>query len=108
MKNLKTIGLIGAATLMMQMGVAHADMDAEDILEMKKISEGLGLISLEEAQKNALLAKPGIVEDADLEDRSFDKGWDYEFEILDADGNEWEVLVDAKTGEVRDTKKDWF
>ena len=30
MKNLKTISLIGAATMMMQVGVAHADMDADD------------------------------------------------------------------------------
>ena len=108
MKNLKTISLIGAATMMMQVGVAHADMDADDLREIRKISEGFGLISLEEAQAKALEAKPGIVEDADLEDRAFDKGWDYEFEIVDADGGEWEGLIDAKTGEVRKTTKDWF
>ena len=108
MKNLKTISLIGAATMMMQVGVAHADMDADDLREIRKISEGFGLISLEEAQAKALEAKPGIVEDADLEDRAFDKGWDYEFEIVAADGGEWEVLIDAKTGEVRKTTQDWF
>lgn len=80
----------------------------DDMREMKTLSEGLGLISLEQARNKALEAKPGVIEDADLEDRSFGKGWDYEFEIVDADGYEWEVYIDAKTGEVRKIEKDWF
>ncbi|HSG92461.1 MAG TPA: PepSY domain-containing protein, partial [Methylotenera sp.] len=36
------------------------------------------------------------------------KGWDYEFEIVDADGHEWEVNIDAKTGAVRGTSREWF
>lgn len=96
--------VISALSLSALVPLAQAD----DAREMKTLSEGLGLISLEEARSKALEAKPGVIEDADLEDRDFSKGWDYEFEIVDADGNEWEVYIDAKTGEVRKIEKDWF
>jgi len=49
-----------------------------------------------------------VVKDADLENRKFSKGWDYEFEIVDADGTEWDVNVNAKTGKVGSIKRDWF
>lgn len=96
--------VISALSLSALVPLAQAD----DAREMQTLSEGLGLISLEEARSKALEAKPGVIEDADLEDRDFSKGWDYEFEIVDADGNEWEVYIDAKTGEVRKIEKDWF
>jgi len=63
---------------------------------------------LEQAKATALQAKPGVIKDAELENRTFEKGWDYEFEVVDADGKEWEVNVDAKTGKVRNIKRDWF
>lgn len=85
--------------------LAFAD---DDLYEMQQISKSFNLISLEEAQSKALAAKPGMIEEAELENRKFKKGWDYEFEILDADGGEWEVLVDAKTGEVTNISRDWF
>jgi uncharacterized membrane protein YkoI len=97
--------VFSALSLSAFLSTAQAD---DDIREMKTLSEGLGLISLEEAKTKALEAKPGVIEDADLEDRDFSKGWDYEFEIVDVDGNEWEVYIDAKTGEVRKIEKDWF
>jgi len=85
--------------------LAFAD---DDIHEIEAISKELGLITLEQAKAKALAAKPGAVADVDLENRKFGKGWDYEFEIVDADGREWEVLVDAKTGVVRDVSREWF
>lgn len=85
--------------------VAHAD---DDRAEAQAIAEAFGLISLEQATRKALAAKPGIVTDAELDDRDFGKGWDYEFEIADADGREWDVRVDAKSGEVRRVRRDWF
>ncbi len=85
--------------------LAFAD---DDIHEIEAISKELGLITLEQAKTKALAAKPGAVADVDLENRKFGKGWDYEFEIVDADGREWEVLVDAKTGVVRDVSREWF
>ncbi len=104
MKIFTAMTLTGLLTIT-SAGAAFAD---DDIREIKAMSEGLGLISLEEAQAKALEAKPGVIDDADLENRSFGKGWDYEFEIVDVDGNEWEVYIDAKTGEVRKIEKDWF
>jgi uncharacterized membrane protein YkoI len=80
----------------------------DDRAEMELIIKAAGLISLEEATSKALAAKPGTVIDVDLDDREWTKGWDYEFEIVDAEGVEWEVDIDAKTGEVRRVRKDWF
>ena len=84
---------------------AHADDDAQ---EMEALVKQFGFITLEQASAKALAAKPGVITDADLDDRDFGKGWDYEFEIADADGHEWEVYVDAKTGEVRKVSREWF
>ncbi|MCX4188108.1 PepSY domain-containing protein [Methylophaga sp. OBS4] len=105
MKTITAFTLIGLMTMLLQTTPARAD---DDVREMKVLSEGLGLITLEQAQAIALEAKPGVIDDADLESRTFGKGWDYEFEIVDADGNEWEVYINAKTGEVRKIEKDWF
>jgi len=44
----------------------------------------------------------------ELERRKFRSGWDYEVEILDANGAEWEVYIDAKTGKVNGVHRDWF
>jgi len=100
-RNFVILSLLSFGTL----SVAYAD---DDIQEMESIAKGLGLISLEEAKTKALAAKPGVVKDAELEGRKFGKGWDYEFEIVDADGREWEVNIDAKTGAVTGTSRDWF
>jgi uncharacterized membrane protein YkoI len=55
-----------------------------------------------------LQAKPGTVIEVEIEKRTWPQGWDYEFEIIDAEGKEWDVDVDAKTGEVRKVRQDWF
>jgi uncharacterized membrane protein YkoI len=80
--------------------------DADDLAEMQFISKAAGLITPEEATTKALAAKAGTIIDADV-DRKFGKYY-YEFEIIDAQGVEWEVELDGKTGEVRKIKKDWF
>lgn len=100
---MKTLMSASVITLMLLSGHAIAD----DSFEMQRQAEQLGLISLEEAQKTALEAKPGIIDDADLENREFLGGWDYEFEILGRDGKEWDVKINAETGEVRDISRDW-
>lgn len=98
-----------AATILM-LGIlsTNAIADDDDLQEMEAISKQFSLISLDEAKAKALAAKPGVVKDADLENRKFSKGWDYEFEIVDADGKEWDVVIDAKTGKVGSIKRDWF
>lgn len=80
----------------------------DDLQEIDLYSKQFNLISLDEAKAKALEAKPGVVKDADLESRKMSKGWDYEFEIVDADGVEWEVNIDAKTGKVGGVYRDWF
>lgn len=52
--------------------------------------------------------KPGLVDDVDLEHRQFFGGWDYEIEIDGRDGKEWDVYINAETGEVRKARRDWF
>ena len=53
-------------------------------------------------------AKPGVVKEVELERRKFKSGWDYEVEIVDSNGAEWEVYIDAKTGKVNSINRDWF
>ncbi|HKQ25995.1 MAG TPA: PepSY domain-containing protein [Burkholderiales bacterium] len=78
----------------------------DDMVEMRAIAKAANLIVPEKAIEKALAVKPGTVVDADI-DRKF-KGYYYEIEIIDAQAVEWEVDIDAKTGEVRRVKRDWF
>ncbi|HWU82883.1 MAG TPA: PepSY domain-containing protein [Methylophilaceae bacterium] len=103
MKTFVMMVLLGGSFLLMS--TARADDDAAETAAMVK---QFGLISPEEAGQKALAAKPGVIKEVDLDDRDFSKGWDYEIEIVDADAVEWEILVDAKSGEVRHISRDWF
>ena len=91
--------------MMSQPAWADDDDDPAKIAEMAK---ALGLISFEEAQTKALAAKPGVIKEVELERRKFRSGWDYEVEIVDSNGAEWEGYVDAKTGKVGSISRDWF
>jgi uncharacterized membrane protein YkoI len=82
--------------------------DIDDIQQMEAVAKQFGFISPEEARTKALAAKQGVITDFELDDRDFGGGWDYEFEIHDANGNEWDVYIDAKTGAVRKVTRDWF
>lgn len=87
---------------------AWADDDEDDMQKMEQMVKAFGLISQQEAQTKALAAKPGVVKEIELERRKFRDGWDYEVEIVDAKGKEWEVTLDAKTGKVNSLNRDWF
>lgn len=104
-KTFQRILVLGGATLLLS-GPALADED--DMAEARAIAGAAGLISIEQATEHALKAKPGTVIEVELDKRSWPQGWDYEFEIIDAEGKEWDVDVDAKTGEVRKVRQDWF
>lgn len=82
--------------------------DDDDVQKMTEKAKAFGLISHEEAQSKALAAKPGVVKEVELERRKFKSGWDYEVEIVDSNGAEWEVYIDAKTGKVNSINRDWF
>jgi uncharacterized membrane protein YkoI len=90
------------------MGSGAVLADGDDPQKMRLIAETAGLITLEQASEKALAAKPGTIIEAELDDRQWPAGWDYEFEIIDKDGKEWDVDIDAKTGEVRKVSKEWF
>ena len=82
--------------------------DGDDLVKMRAIASAAKLITLEDAQAKALAAKPGTVVDSDLERRFMGKAYDYEFEIIDGEGNEWEVDINARDGSVRSVRKEWF
>jgi uncharacterized membrane protein YkoI len=97
------------AVAVLSMSVLSTPVLADDDLqEMEAISKQFGFISLDEAKAKALAAKAGVVKEAELDERKFGKGWKYEFEIVDSDGHEWEVDIDAKTGNVIGVERDWF
>jgi uncharacterized membrane protein YkoI len=87
---------------------AFADDDDDDVQKMEEKAKAFSLISHEEAKTKALAAKPGVVKEVELERRKFRSGWDYEVEIVDSNGAEWEVYIDAKTGKVNSINRDWF
>lgn len=85
-----------------------ATADNDDTAEMQLITKAARLLTVEQATEKALIAKPGSVIEVELEKRNYPQGWDYEFEIIDAQGHEWDVDIDAKTGESRKVSRDWF
>jgi uncharacterized membrane protein YkoI len=82
---------------------AHAD---DDIQEARQIARMASLIDPDRAMEIALREKPGVMTDLDLDRER--KGWAYEIEVVDAQGVEWEVELEAETGKVLKIKRDWF
>jgi uncharacterized membrane protein YkoI len=100
----KPNALAGGAMLLSAAVAAPVTAD-DDVAEMRAVFAAVGLISLEQAVARALAAKAGTVVDVDLERK---RGQHYyEIEIIDAQGVEWELDVDAKSGDIRRTKRDW-
>jgi uncharacterized membrane protein YkoI len=103
---LKLVYKIAAITMTLGFLSAHALADIKNPQTIEAMAQQFNLISLEEAKAKALAAKPGVVKEVELENKKYSKGWDYEVEIIDADGHEWDVDIDAKTGEVIKIKLD--
>lgn len=96
------------ATVMALPKVSHADDDRRDMARDTEIVRTFGLISAEQAREIALKEAPGVVTELELDDRDYAKGWKWEVEVVNADGREVEVDLDAKTGKVLKIDKDWF
>lgn len=94
-----SVGLLGAT-------ITTQAKDIKDPAMIAVTVKSAGLISLEEAKQKALAAKPGTIKEVELEKRKMSDGWDYEVEIIDAQGQEWDVDIDAKTGAVLKVKLD--
>ena len=101
MKTFNKLTLAGLISLGM---VSTAFADTDDLLEMQQKAEAFDLISVDEAKNIATKTKAGFVDDIDLEGTGM--GYQYEVEVADKDGMEWDVYIDAKTGEVLNVNRD--
>ena len=101
MKKINTLTLAGLLSLATTSAV-FADMN--DLHEMQQKADAFDLISVEQARDIATKTKPGYVDDVDLEGTGM--GYKYEVEVADKSGVEWDIDIDAKTGEVLNVKRD--
>jgi len=101
---MKTLtALFTAAALTLTAGLAQADdVPVNQIPQLIKDGK---IKPLEELNKVVLKLHPGAtITDSDL-DNHFN-GYEYEVELRDAQGVEWDVDLNAATGEVLKNKKD--
>ena len=102
MKTLYSISL----SALLSVGLLSSAFAYEDLAKMEKKIKAFDLISIEEAERIALQAKPGVITDLEIDDIDNDSGWKYEAEIADEQGYEWDVDIHAKTGEVLNVRRD--
>ena len=108
MSTMLQIALLSGALLALGAAASTpAAADDDDQAEMEALVKAGQFISPDEAREKALAAKAGTVIDIDL-DRGWRGSYYYEVEVLDADLREWEVHIDAKTGQVRKIEREWF
>ena len=100
---MKTLtALFTAAALTLTAGLAQADVRVDQIPELVKSGK---IKPLEELNQAALKLHPGAtITDSDL-DNHFNS-YEYEVELRDAKGVEWDVDLNAATGEVLKNKQD--
>lgn len=97
-----------ALALALLIGLPAYALADDDKQRSADIVQAFDLISAEQAREIALKEVPGLVTELELDDRDFAKGWKWEVEVVNADGREVEVDLDAKTGRVLKVDKDWF
>jgi uncharacterized membrane protein YkoI len=96
-----------AAVLALAAGAACAPLAAaadEDHALARRLHEAGEIRSLEEISARARAAKPGEILETELEQSA--GRYLYEVEILDAQGQVWELKLDARSGEVLDMEID--
>ncbi|MBV4522650.1 Peptidase propeptide and YPEB domain protein [compost metagenome] len=100
---MKTLtALFTAAALTLTAGLAQADVPVDQIPQLVKDGK---IKPLEELNQIVLKLHPGAtITDSDL-DNHFN-GYEYEVELRDAQNVEWDVDLNAATGEVLKNKKD--
>ena len=100
---MKTLtALFTAATLTLTAGLAQADVPVDQIPQLVKDGK---IKPLEDLNQIVLKLHPGAtITDSDL-DNHFN-GYEYEVELRDAKNVEWDVDLNAATGEVLKNKKD--
>jgi uncharacterized membrane protein YkoI len=100
---MKTLtALFAAAALTLTAGLAQADVPVDQIPQLVKDGK---IKPLEDLNQIVLKLHPGAtITDSDL-DNHFN-GYEYEVELRDAKNVEWDVDLNAATGEVLKNKKD--
>lgn len=102
---MKTLtALLTAATLTFTAGFAQADVPVDQIPQLVKDGK---IKPLEELNQIVLKLHPGAtITDSDLDNHHSGSFYEYEVEVRDAQGVEWDVDLNATTGEVLKNKKD--
>ncbi len=91
-----------AATLLGATGVATADMRIDEAV---KLHDSGKIMPFEKLNEAVMKQHPGAnITDTDLDD-NYGK-YVYEVELRDKDGQEWDVDLDASTGDVLKNKQD--
>ena len=91
-----------AATLLGATGVAIADMRIDEAV---KLHDSGKIMPFEKLNEAVMKQHPGAnITDTDLDD-NYGK-YVYEVELRDKDGQEWDVDLDASTGDVLKNKQD--
>jgi uncharacterized membrane protein YkoI len=100
---MKTLtALFTAAALTLTAGLVQADVPVDQIPQLVKDKK---IMPLEELNKIVLKLHPGAtITDSDL-DNHFNN-YEYEVELRDAKNVEWDVDLNAATGEVLKNKQD--
>ena len=100
---MKTLSaLFAAITLTAVAGAAQADIGPDEIVRLHKAGT---VMDFEKLNKLALDKHPGFtVHDTEL-DKNVDR-YVYQVELRDGKGAEWDVDLDAKTGEILKDKQD--
>jgi len=99
----KLLALSCAALLGLGSAAAFADDDIGREEAAQLVEQGT-ILSLESLEAKALSIQPGSITDRDLE-RDNDR-FEYKLEIKADDGTEWEIELDAATGDVIKTERD--
>lgn len=104
---MKTLtALFAAAALTVTAGLAQADVRPDLIAGLLKAGT---IMDLEKLNQAALAQHPGTTA-ANITDTELDQtatgSYVYQVEIRDAKGVEWDVDLDAKTGQVLSNKQD--
>ena len=99
----KAILLTSAIFLGLGSGAVLADDDVR-MDEANQLIEQGTIKKFEELNNKALSVQPGTITDTDL-DKNYGR-YVYQVEIKDAQGQEWDVDLDASNGEVLEHKQD--
>jgi uncharacterized membrane protein YkoI len=104
-KSIFSISSMIVLTLTLTLTITAQSVHSEESLATaRKLSESGQILSLEKIIESAKKLKPGDFLEIELErKRDF---YVYEVEMLDSDGQVWELKFNAKTGELIDIERD--